>query len=210
MGSVLDKENIENRPNHTQPFLIDLLKSGKDENISVQKIRSLHAGNLPELLILELNSNINICKVIESHQGHNVIIALWISKNEVKHLPELFKMNVHGYFLKGMNTKEIQIGINSISNGIEYIHPAFVPNLFQSYKKIYKEQIKRPKKLLSKREWDVLEQIVHGKNTDSISEHLNIASKTVKNHIGSILKKLHVKDRTSAAVLAIKNKWIFL
>nr|WP_249315580.1 response regulator transcription factor [Bacillus sp. FJAT-49711] len=93
-------------------------------------------------------------------------------------------------------------------NGLQYIHPKLVPILLRSYKNIRAE--KRPKKLLSQREWEILEQIVHGKNTETISEHLNIARKTVKNHIGNILKKLNVDDRTSAAVIAIKNRWVIL
>jgi NarL family two-component system response regulator LiaR len=55
---------------------------------------------------------------------------------------------------------------------------------------------------LSDRELEVLRLIADGANNGSIAEQLIISEKTVKSHVSNILSKLHLADRTQAAVLA--------
>jgi NarL family two-component system response regulator LiaR len=55
---------------------------------------------------------------------------------------------------------------------------------------------------LTERELDVLRLIANGKNNQEIAETLVISEKTVKSHITNILSKLHLSDRTQAAVYA--------
>ncbi|MCL4560966.1 MAG: response regulator transcription factor [Chloroflexi bacterium] len=57
---------------------------------------------------------------------------------------------------------------------------------------------------LTDRETDVLRQIACGRSNKEIALNLNIAEKTVKAHVGSILDKLGVASRTQAALLAIR------
>jgi NarL family two-component system response regulator LiaR len=47
--------------------------------------------------------------------------------------------------------------------------------------------------------------IAAGKSNAEIAETLVIGESTVKTHIGNILKKLHLEDRTQAAVYAWKE-----
>ena len=58
---------------------------------------------------------------------------------------------------------------------------------------------------LTPREFDVLEQIVHGKSNKEIATELDISEATVKTHINSLLGKLGVTDRTQAATAAIQR-----
>jgi DNA-binding NarL/FixJ family response regulator len=58
---------------------------------------------------------------------------------------------------------------------------------------------------LTDRETDVLRQIARGRSNKEIALDLMIAEKTVKAHVGSILKKLGVNSRTQAALLAIRS-----
>jgi two-component system, NarL family, response regulator LiaR len=55
---------------------------------------------------------------------------------------------------------------------------------------------------LSDREFEVLRLIAAGKSNADIAETLVISENTVKTHIGKILAKLHLDDRTQAAVYA--------
>jgi len=57
---------------------------------------------------------------------------------------------------------------------------------------------------LTKRESDVLEEIMKGKSNKEISSSLYITEKTVKTHVSNILSKLEVHDRTQAALFAVK------
>lgn len=61
---------------------------------------------------------------------------------------------------------------------------------------------------LSRREMEILKFVTHGMSNQEVANELNISQQTVKNHMTSILRKLNVKDRTQAAVAAIRRGWV--
>ncbi len=61
---------------------------------------------------------------------------------------------------------------------------------------------------LSSRELEIVGYIAEGNSNKEIARVLRISDQTVKNHITSILKKLHVTDRTAAVVCALRQGWI--
>jgi DNA-binding NarL/FixJ family response regulator len=63
---------------------------------------------------------------------------------------------------------------------------------------------------LSPREMEILQYVVRGSSNKEIAHALQISQQTVKNHISSILRKLDAKDRTEAAVYALRHGWIRL
>src|SRR6266567_1825399 len=62
--------------------------------------------------------------------------------------------------------------------------------------------------LLSLRERAVLEQIARGGTNARVAQALGISHHTVKNHLDQIYRKLQVPDRTSAVVMAVRERWI--
>lgn len=63
---------------------------------------------------------------------------------------------------------------------------------------------------LSPREMEILEYVTHGRSNKEIAFSLGISHQTVKNHMTAILRKLHVDDRTQAAVYALSRGWVRL
>jgi DNA-binding NarL/FixJ family response regulator len=64
---------------------------------------------------------------------------------------------------------------------------------------------KGPGDLLTGREMDVLRCLARGMSNKEIGADLFISEKTVKTHVGSILDKLGLADRTQAALYAVKH-----
>ena len=63
---------------------------------------------------------------------------------------------------------------------------------------------------LTPREREVLEQAALGLSNRQIGDALHIAEQTVKNHLGSAMRKLSLHDRTHAVVFAIGSGLISL
>lgn len=61
---------------------------------------------------------------------------------------------------------------------------------------------------LTDRELDVLELIVKGKSNKDIAEALCITVHTVKIHVGNIIQKLGVEDRTQVAIKALQERLV--
>ena len=99
------------------------------------------------------------------------------------------------YLLKGMTTDDLVSTIRAVHSGRSHIPPAIAQRLAE---RVGTEE-------LTPREFDVLEQIVHGCSNKEIATALDISEATVKTHINSLLGKLGVTDRTQAATAAIQR-----
>ena len=83
-----------------------------------------------------------------------------------------------------------------------YLHPSVAARVVQE---LYGgDSVRQATRLLqlSERELEVLRLIAQGLDNASIAELLSISEKTVKSHVSNILSKLHLADRTQAAVYA--------
>ncbi|HLR08523.1 MAG TPA: response regulator transcription factor [Bacillota bacterium] len=169
-----------------------------------------HKEHRPDIVVIAMNASTNIYNLVEHFSAFDIKIAVESSETESNALTELFKLGLHGYLYKDMGVNELQFAFKTILSGRQYIHPQLSPVLLNDYIRITRRKQTRPEGLLSEREWEVLEQITKGKSNSEIGKDLFIATKTVNAHVGSILKKLHVPDRTNAALLAIKKNWFAL
>jgi DNA-binding NarL/FixJ family response regulator len=66
----------------------------------------------------------------------------------------------------------------------------------------------RPHDRVTAREITILREIMNGGTNKQIARALGVSDQTVKNHIASILKKFHVRDRTAAVVIALRRELI--
>lgn len=100
-----------------------------------------------------------------------------------------------GYLLKDSEPADLLTAIRTVIGGQQYIPPNVAAKLVQ--------RITAPE--LSDRELEVLQLVGQGMSNQEISTALNISESTVKTHINRILSKLNVKDRTQAAIIALKR-----
>ncbi len=100
-----------------------------------------------------------------------------------------------GYLLKDSEPEELLTAIRTVSRGQQYIPLNVAAKLVQ--------RMTAPE--LSDRELEVLKLVGQGMSNQEISTALNISESTVKTHINRILSKLDVKDRTQAAIIALKR-----
>jgi two-component system, NarL family, response regulator DegU len=163
-----------------------------------------------DLLIVDLHANVDATEIIDEFLNRGARIAIWATAEEKNVLRGFFRYGLNGYFYNGMELSELIFAISSMLQDQQYIHPKLSTVLLEDYVKLTSDEPDRPKGILTEQEWKVLEELGKGLNNCSIAKELFISTRTVNNHVSSILKKLHVSDRTNAVIMAIRNKWITL
>jgi DNA-binding NarL/FixJ family response regulator len=101
------------------------------------------------------------------------------------------------YLLKDMSTEEIAGTIRGVHQGGAEIPPRIAERLAQ-------------RQALTPREQEVLQLLVRGRSNKEIGAQLFISDETVKSHLKTLFAKLKVRDRTDAAISAIRHGIVHL
>ncbi|MGD2156776.1 MAG: response regulator transcription factor [Anaerolineales bacterium] len=105
------------------------------------------------------------------------------------------------YILKDVKMEELAQAVRLAAQGEATLHPRVASRVIQE---IRGAQLKGPNPFtdLTEREIEVLKLIANGHPNSDIAKSLVISENTVKGHVSNILSKLHLADRTQAAVYA--------
>jgi len=160
-----------------------------------------------DIILMDINmpgtNGILATQVIKRERPLIKVIALTIYEDE--EVVEMVRAGASAYILKDVAGSELIDTIHRVMDGEVVIHPRVANRLVNELTRAEQESddIK-----LTKREKDVLELLVKGNSNKEMAEIMFISEKTVKNHLTSIFRKLGVKDRTQAAVYALKNNMV--
>lgn len=105
-----------------------------------------------------------------------------------------------GYLLKSVRRATLIEAVRAVAAGQRYLPPATAARLVEAMES----------ERLTPRELDVLRLLAQGQRNREIAENLGLAEPTVKIHVNNLLRKLQVKDRTEAAVVALRRGLIHL
>ena len=160
-------------------------------------------------------------KIKESHIDSKILI--FTSRDSEEDVFKALEAGADGYIMKGANQEMIIQAIKAVNEGAAWLDPAIARLVLSNVQKQeqfdLQNQISQNNKLtnigenssktnafgLTERELEVLALIVDGLNNLEIAKKLFITRSTAKAHVHSILQKLYVKDRTKAAVCAMKE-----
>jgi DNA-binding NarL/FixJ family response regulator len=128
------------------------------------------------------------------------VIVLTSFTDDAKLMPAL-QAGAAGYLLKNAQPQEIARAVRAAAAGEALLDPGVAARLLDSIARAPGES---PAETLTRREREVLGLIGRGFSNKRIALELGIAEKTVKTHVGHVLFKLGVPDRTSAALHAVR------
>jgi len=128
------------------------------------------------------------------------VIVLTSFLDDDKLLPAL-RAGAAGYLLKNAEPQELVRAVRVAHAGEALLDPVVAARLVESLAAGEQDE---PLDRLTPREREVLVLIGHGFPNKQIAQRLDVSEKTVKTHVGRLLAKLGVDDRTQAAVLAVR------
>ena len=128
-------------------------------------------------------------------------VIVLTSYHQDEHIFPAIRAGALSYLLKDIEPAALAEAVRQAAQGEAVLHPRVAARVVQELHGSRQESVNVFTEL-SDRELEVLRLIADGASNSSIAGQLVISEKTVKSHVSNILSKLHLADRTQAAVLA--------
>jgi NarL family two-component system response regulator LiaR len=173
--------------------------NGKD---AITGIRALH----PDVILLDLvmphKSGLDVIVEVTQENPRARILVLTSFSDDDKVFPAI-KAGALGYLLKDSSPEELLQAIRDVYHGEPSLDPATALKLLREFKQPA-NQSPAPE-LLTEREMKVISLVSRGLTNQEIADTLVISERTVRTHVGNILSKLHLANRTQAALYALRK-----
>jgi NarL family two-component system response regulator LiaR len=172
---------------------------------SGEQALSLADEHVPDVILMDLVLPGNIDGVEATRQvkrrSPRTQVVVLTSYHEDEFIFPAIRAGALSYVLKDIGPDELAEVIRKASQGEAVLHPRVAARLIQEIQG-RRDLSTNPFTELSDREMEVLRLIAAGSSNVEIAKQLVISEKTVKGHVSNILSKLHLVDRTQAAVYA--------
>lgn len=128
-------------------------------------------------------------------------VIVLTSYHEDEHIFPAIRAGALSYLLKNVGAEALADAVQKAAVGEAVLHPRVAARVVHELHGRRGEDV-NPFRELSDRELDVLRLLANGLSNAVIAARLAISEHTVKSHVGNILGKLHLADRTQAAAYA--------
>ena len=160
---------------------------------------------LMDLVMPEMDGIEATQKICGSYPDVKVIVLTSFTEDEK--VFSAIKAGAVGYLLKDVSPPDLAKAIQAVHSGETHLHPEITKKLMNQFISP-KSDIEITPDELTPREMEVLQWIAHGLSNKELANKLTISEKTVKTHLSSIFSKLHLSDRTQAAIYALKHNLV--
>jgi len=181
---------------------MEVIGEARDGLEAVLKARSLH----PDVILMDLMmprlDGLDAITEIKKENPEARILVLTSFAEDDKVFPAI-KRGALGYLLKDSSPYDLLVAIREVYHGESSLHPTIARKLIR--------ELSQPSNLppaaepLTEREVDVLRLVAQGLSNEEIGARLFIAERTVRTHVSNILGKLHLANRTQAALYALRE-----
>ena len=170
----------------------------------------------PDLVLMDIRmpgvDGVEGTRLIRQHLPETKVLIL-TTFNDSELIVEALEEGASGYLLKDMPTEAIVQAVLTVHAGGVVLPPELTAQVFAEVKRSRDgrsgERTSAGKPVLAEelteREWDVLRLLGKGLNNREIAQTLVITEGTVKNHVSNLIAKLAVRDRTQAAIFAVRH-----
>jgi NarL family two-component system response regulator LiaR len=181
---------------------VEVVGQAADGTEAVELARSLQ----PDVILLDLvmprKDGIEATKEIKTENPKARILII-TSFAEDENVYRAVKAGALGYLLKDSSPQALMRAIYDVYEGRLSLHPNVALKLI--------EELNRPsnrpptEEPLTEREVQVLRLVAKGLSNQEIADKLVVSERTVGAHVSNILSKLHLANRTQAALYALRK-----
>ena len=132
--------------------------------------------------------------ILTSHQGDDELF-------------DAIKAGALSYVLKTAGVDVVVESVRAAARGESLLDPSVAAKVLEEMRRARGRDGIDP---LSRREVEVLSELARGRSNKEIAKELSIGEETVKTHVSNILSKLHLADRTQAAIYGLQKRLVRL
>ncbi len=188
----------------------DMLVVGQahDGEQAVKLARSLN----PDIVLMDIemagqpDAGVKATQHITAQYPQTRVVMLTIHTEE-EFLFEAIKAGARGYVLKNAAAAELLETIRAVHRGEAQLNPTMALKMLEEFRKLSAVRSRPEAEYihLTEREKEILSLLAQGATNPEIAQRLKIAEKTVRNRLSIIFDKLHINNRTQAALFAIRE-----
>jgi NarL family two-component system response regulator LiaR len=174
------------------------------EAASGEEAVKLAAQYVPDVILMDLimpnMDGVEATRRVKHVSPRSQVVVL-TSYHEDEHIFPALKAGALSYILKDVSAEELASAVRKAAQGEAVLHPRVAARVIKELQG-KREDAHNPFTELSERELEVLKLIADGMSNAEMAAKLVLSEKTIKGHVSNILSKLHLVDRTQAAVYA--------
>ena len=174
-------------------------ESGREAVAEAERLR-------PDVIVMDLvmpgMDGVEAIERIKADQPEARILVLTSFAGEDKLFPAI-KAGALGYHLKDSSPDDLLRAIRRVQKGESSLHPVIARRVLDELSGASKSP--EPVDPLTPREVEVLRLVAQGRENRDIAEELVISEATVRTHVSNIMSKLHLANRTQAALYALRE-----
>ena len=165
---------------------------------------NLAAQHVPDVVLMDLImpdiDGVEATRQVKQVSPRSQVVVL-TSYHEDEHIFPALKAGALSYILKDLSAEELAEAVRKAAKGEAVLHPRVAARVIKELQGLRADKV-NPFTELSERELEVLKLIADGMSNAEMAAKLVLSEKTIKGHVSNILSKLHLVDRTQAAVYA--------
>ncbi|MGW3835335.1 response regulator [Streptomyces microflavus] len=166
----------------------------------------------PDVVLMDIRmpelGGIEATRRITAREGSEVKVLVLTTFDLDEYVYEALRAGAYGFLLKDASADELAHAVRVVAAGDALLSPNITKRLIVEFSRTAgapRAPLKERIGDLTERETEVLSLIAAGLSNAEIAGQLTLAEQTVKTHVGRILVKLGVRDRTQAAVFAYES-----
>jgi DNA-binding NarL/FixJ family response regulator len=160
----------------------------------------------PHVLLLDINlpgtDGLRLLRELVPRLPSTRIVILTVSSSR-RDLVEAIRNGAAGYLTKDLSPEALQRAVRGIRSGDLAMSRSMAADLIHDMargtRRSASDVVDAGLRILSGREYEILRHLAEGLTDRTIAERLGISPRTVETHVGSILRKLAVRNRADAA-----------
>ena len=181
---------------------MELVGQAVDGEEAVSLAKSIKPDVIVMDIVMPRKNGIDAMSEIKKSNPH-IRILVFSNFSDDNYVFPAIKAGANGYLLKDSTPEELIQAISDVYHEKSSLHPVIAKKVIQELHQ--PSELLKTEDPLTEREVQVLRYVAQGLSNQDISKELKIKEGTVRIHVGNILKKLHLSNRTQAALYALRK-----